>query len=108
MTRTEQEIEYALELLGERWKYNKQSPASHRTIERGASEALNDAMKDEIDTDILYEYLENEGEYERGSMMDLFEFGYTDAVLWYLERETLTEKMNDGHEPVLSDAVNFD
>jgi len=108
MVRSDKEVESAIDLLGDRWKYNKQSPASHRTIERGATEALQDALEDDVDTDILYEYLEDEGEYDSGTLMDLFEFGYTDAVLWYLERTTLTERMDDGYDPVLDDAMNVD
>lgn len=108
MVRSDKEIDSAIDLLGDKWKYNKQSPASHRTIERGATEALEDALKDDVDTGILYEYLEDEGKYESGTLMDLFEFGYTDAVLWYLERKTLTERMDDGCDPVLDDAMNVD
>lgn len=108
MVRSDAEIESALDLLGEKWKYNEQSPASHRTIERGASEALEDALDDSVDTGILYDYLEDESDYADGTLPDLFEFGYTDAVLWYLERETLTERMNDGYDPVLDDAITVD
>lgn len=108
MVRSDAEIESALDLLGDKWKYNKQSPASHRTIERGASEALEDALDDSVDTDVLYDYLEDESDYADGTLPDLFEFGYTDAVLWYLERETLTEMMNDGYDPVLDDAISVD
>lgn len=107
MVRSDSEIESAIGMLGNRWKYNEQSPASHRTIERGASEALEDALDDSVDTDILYEYLEEDG-YDSGTLMDLFEFGYVDAVLWYLERETLTEQMNGDYDPVLDDSIDVE
>lgn len=105
MVRSDEEIESALDLLGEKWVYNKQSPASHRTVERGASTALHDVLDNSVDTAIVHDCVSDDGEYDDGSLHNLFEFGYTDAVLWYLERETLTEMIDDGYDPVLDDEI---
>lgn len=102
MTRSEREVEAAIEQLGEVWKYNKESPASHRTVEEGAKHALEDVLDDDVDTELLHAYLDDNDE-EFNSFENLFNFGYVDAILWYLERETLSERLSD--EPAIGDPL---
>jgi len=104
MVRSDADIRTAMDSLGTKWKYNDESPVSHRAAERGASEALQDALENNIDTETVHEFL-GDSQYEAESLKGLFEFGYVDSVLWYLEKETLVERIDENNDPVVRDRL---
>lgn len=107
MTRTEEEVKKAADQLGDQWKYDKESPASHRTIEEGARIALEDVLDDDVDTDLVRAAINSEDE-DFNNFENLFNYGYVDALLWYLERETLSEKMRESNQPAIGEPLNVE
>lgn len=104
MTRTDKEVEKAAEQLGDQWKYDKEAPASHRMIEEGARIALEDVIQEDVDKDLIRAAVNPEDE-DFNNFENLFNFGYVDAVLWYLERETLTEKFRESNQSAIGDPM---
>jgi len=107
MARTEEEVKKAADQLGDQWKYDKESPASHRTIEEGARIALEDVLDDDVDKDLLEAAL-NPGDEDFNSFENLFNYGYIDAILWYLERKTLSERKRENSEPAIGDPLTVE
>lgn len=107
MTRTDEEVQKAADQLGDLWKYDKESPASHRTIEEGARIALEDVLDGNVDKDLIRAAVNPEDE-DFNNFENLFNFGYVDAVLWYLERETLSEQFRENDQSAIGEPLNVE